>query len=43
MKLREPCEWKRRMLKQAGRGQKNTNESITFRISRSPQIHSFAM
>jgi len=43
MKLCEPGERKRRMLQQAERGQKNTNESTTFQISRSPPIHSFAM
>lgn len=33
MKLCEPGEWKRRMLRQPEMGQKNTNESITFQIS----------
>lgn len=43
MKLCEPGEQKRRMLKQAKPGQENTSESISFHNSQSPQIHLLAI
>lgn len=42
MKLCEPGEQKRRLLKQAKPGQENTSES-TFHNSQSPQIHLLAI